>query len=106
MNATATHQPATISETITETADRRLFTTDKYERMIAAGILTEDEHLELLDGEIVRMSPIGAHHAYAVRTLTNLLVKQVGHIAIVDVQNPIRFSDSSMPIPDIAVLHQ
>lgn len=82
----------------------RTFTAAEYERMIETGILSEDEQIELIGGEMYYMSPIGVHHAYAVRTLTNLLVKQIGHIAIIDVQNPIRLDDNSMPLPDIAVL--
>lgn len=45
----------------------RRFTTDEYAHMIAIGILTEDERLELLDGEIVVMSPIGSRHAACVK---------------------------------------
>lgn len=82
----------------------RTFTAAEYERMIETGILSEDEQIELLGGEINAMSPIGVQHAYAVRTLTNLLVKQSGHVAIIDVQNPIRLDDNSMPLPDIAAL--
>jgi len=83
----------------------RTFTAAEYERMIEIGILSEDERIELLGGEICAMSPIGVRHAYTVRTLTNLFVKHVGHAAIIDVQNPIRLDDDSMPLPDIAVLH-
>jgi len=82
----------------------RPFTAAEYERMVESGILSEDENIELLGGEINEKSPIGVHHAYAVRTLTNLLVKQIGHAAIIDVQNPIRLDEDSMPLPDIAVL--
>lgn len=82
----------------------RTFTTAEFERMVETGILSEDEQIELLGGEINAMSPIGVPHAYAVRTLTNLLVKQIGHAAIIDVQNPIRLDDNSMPLPDIAAL--
>jgi Uma2 family endonuclease len=82
----------------------RTFTVAEYERMVEAGILSEDERVELLDGEINAMSPIGVPHANAVRVLTNLLVKQIGHAAIIDVQNPFRLNDNSMPQPDLAAL--
>lgn len=85
--------------------EHRSFTMAEYERMVEIGILSEDERVELLDGELYRMSPIGARHVHAVRTLTNLLVKQIGHRALIDVQNPIRLDDDSVPQPDIAVLH-
>jgi Uma2 family endonuclease len=82
----------------------RTFTAAEFERMVETGILAEDERVELLDGEINAMSPIGVPHANAVRVLTNLLVKQIGHTAIIDVQNPIRLNDNSMPLPDLAAL--
>ena len=49
---------------------RRQFTVDEYERMGAAGILGEDDRVELLDGEIVEMTPIGPRHASCVDRLT------------------------------------
>ncbi|MHB8647731.1 MAG: Uma2 family endonuclease [Thermomicrobiales bacterium] len=82
----------------------RTFTAAEDERMTETGILSEDERVELLGGEINAMSPIGGQHAYAVRTLTNLFVKPIGHAVIINVQNPIRLDDNSMPLPDIAVL--
>jgi Uma2 family endonuclease len=82
----------------------RTFTTAEFERMVEAGILAEDERVELLGGEINAMSPIGVPHAYAVRVLNGLLTRQVGHVAIIDVQNPIRLDDNSMPLPDLAAL--
>lgn len=82
----------------------RTFTVAEYESMIATGILSEDERIELLGGEINYMSPIGVHHAHAVRVLNNLLNRQIGHAAVIDVQNPIRLDDNSMPLLDLAAL--
>lgn len=86
-------------------ATRHRFTVDDYHRMAAAGVLGEDDRVELLEGEIVDMSPIGARHAACVNRLTRLLTSRLGDRAIVAVQNPVRLSDLSEPQPDVAVLH-
>lgn len=77
---------------------------DEYQQMAEKGILDEDERIELLGGEMYHMAAIGVRHANAVRVLNRRLNRQVGTIAIVDVQNPIRLDDTSMPQPDILVL--
>lgn len=83
---------------------QRLFTADEYERMIATGIFTEDERVELIDGEIRAMSPIGSRHAACVKRLIALLTEQLGRRVIISAQDPIRLSDDTEPQPDIAVL--
>jgi len=82
----------------------RRFTVDEYHRMAEAGILTEDERVELLDGWIVPMSPIGSPHAGCVNRLTRLLTGLLRDSAIVSVQNPVVLNDRWEPEPDIAVL--
>ena len=72
--------------------------------MAETGILTEDDRVELIEGEIVEMSPIGSRHAACVNRLNMLLSRQVGQSAIVSVQNPIIVNDYSEPEPDLAVL--
>jgi Uma2 family endonuclease len=72
--------------------------------MAETGILTEDDRVELIEGEIVEMSPIGSRHAACVNRLNMLLSRQAGHSFIVSVQNPIIVSDYSEPEPDLAVL--
>jgi len=52
---------------------RRWFTAGEYNRMVEAGILTEDDRVELIEGEIVEMSPIGSRHAACVNRLTSTL---------------------------------
>jgi Uma2 family endonuclease len=85
--------------------EHRLFTVDEYYRMAAAGILSEDDRVELIDGEIVRMPPIGSNHASVVDTLAALLTSQLRRDqAIVRVQNPVRLSDLSELQPDISLL--
>lgn len=72
--------------------------------MIDAGILSEDDSVELIEGEVIKMSPIGKFHAACVKRLNELLVFLVGRTAIVSVQDPIRLSDFSEPQPDLALL--
>ena len=80
------------------------FTVDEYHRMAEVGLLGEDDRVELLEGEIIDMSPIGSRHAACVNRLTRLLATGLGDRAIVAVQNPVRVSDLSEPQPDLAVL--
>lgn len=82
----------------------RLFTVEEYDRMGEAGILGEDDRVELINGEIVQMTPIGSHHAACVHRLVALLSKHVAGRAIVLVQNPVRASELSEPQPDLGLL--
>ncbi len=68
------------------------------------GILTERDRVELIEGELIAMSPIGSEHAGAVNALNRRLVQVVGERGIVAVQNPVRLDDLSEPQPDFAVL--
>lgn len=83
---------------------RRAFTVAEYDRLIETGILREDEQIELIEGVIVEMSPIGSRHVACVNRLNMLLVGFLGPRAIISVQNPIQLSDYSEPQPDLAVL--
>lgn len=83
---------------------RRPFTTAEYHRMIEAGILTEDDRIELLDGEIIKMAPIGPRHAACVKRLNAFLSRKVSRVAIVGAQDPIHLDDYSEPQPDISLL--
>jgi len=82
---------------------RKRFTIDKYHHVAEAGILHEDDRVELIDGEIIEMGPIGKHHAAIVNRLIAVLPEQVGRRAIVSPQNPLLLSDESEPQPDIAL---
>jgi len=79
-------------------------TVDEYERMGEAGIFHPDSRLELLEGEIYEMSPIGSHHAACVKFLSNILNRQLGDRLIISTQDPVRLDDFSEPQPDVAVL--
>lgn len=83
---------------------RRRFTVEDYYRMAQAGIFTEDDRVELLEGDIVMMTPIGSRHASCVARLTHLFTAVLGERAIVWVQNPLRLGADSEPQPDLALL--
>lgn len=95
------------SQTPTSTAPtRHRITVEEYERMIAANVWPEDERLELIEGELVRMSPINAPHAAAVKRLAEMIKDQLGKRVLVGVQDPIVLDDQSEPEPDISVLRR
>ena len=84
---------------------RYRFTVDEYERLAQANVLTQCDRVELLDGDIVEMTPIGDRHASIVARLSNLFARRLGDRAIVWPQNPIRLRVvRSMPQPDIVLL--
>jgi len=84
---------------------RYRFTVDEYERLAQARVLTQTDRVELLDGEIVEMTPIGDRHASVVARLTSLFSRLLGDRSIVWVQNPIQLrSVRSMPQPDVALI--
>lgn len=72
--------------------------------MTDAGILSEGDRVELIDGEVVEMSPIGSRHAACVDRLNKLLNRLVAQDVIVRVQNPIVLDDYSEPQPDVSLL--
>ena len=83
----------------------RLFTVAEYHRMADAGIFTEDDRVELIEGEVVTMSPIGPRHAACVKKLRALIQDRLSSsVATVGVQDPIRLSEHSEPLPDISIL--
>ena len=83
---------------------RRPITVAEYHRMGEVGILGERDRVELIEGELVAMSPNGSYHTGTVNRLTHSLVHAVGDRAIVSVQNPVRLDDLSEPQPDFALL--
>jgi hypothetical protein len=83
---------------------RHRLTRDHYHRMGAAGILGENDRVELLDGQLVDMSPIGPRHALVVDALNELLVTAFAGRARVRVQSPVVLDDGSEPQPDLALL--
>ena len=84
--------------------ERYRFTAADYHRLAEAGILGEDDRVELIAGEIVEMSPVGGRHVEAVSRFTRLLSRQVGDGMLVNVQSPIRLTNDGEPEPDLAVV--
>src|SRR5215471_13271332 len=83
---------------------RHQWTVEEYHRMGAVGLLDADSRVELLEGEIIEMAPIGDAHAATSNRLNRLLVLAVGERGIVAVGNPVRLSQRSEPQPDFSVL--
>ncbi len=82
----------------------RRFTTGEYARLIETGILAEDERVELIEGEIITMAPIGSRHAATVNRLNRLLgYLSASNRVFVSVQNPVHLDDYSEPQPDLVV---
>ena len=83
---------------------RRRFTVAEYYAMAEAGVLAYDERVELLDGDVIAMPPIGDWHASRVKRLNNSMLTPVRGRAIVSVQDPVRLGDNSEPEPDVMLL--
>jgi Uma2 family endonuclease len=83
---------------------RYRFTRSDYHRMVQTGILQPDARVELIDGEIIEMSPIGDRHLACVDRLTRIFVRGVGDDAIVRVQGSIALDDNGEPEPDLVLL--
>ncbi|MBA2443054.1 MAG: Uma2 family endonuclease, partial [Rubrobacter sp.] len=83
---------------------RRRFDTTEYHRMAETGILSEGDRVELVDGEVVEMSPIGSAHQAVVDRLTRMLVAFAASDYVARVQGPIRLDEHNEPQPDLALL--
>ena len=83
---------------------RHRISVDAFHRMGEAGILGVADRVELIDGEIIDMSPIGALHAAIVARLASYFSQRLGGVAVVWCQNPVRLDDTSEPEADIAIL--
>jgi Uma2 family endonuclease len=83
---------------------RHLISVDAFHRMGETGILGPADRVELIEGDIIDMSPIGVLHAAIVARLASYFSQRLGGAAVVWCQNPLRLDDISEPEPDIAVL--
>jgi Uma2 family endonuclease len=94
-----------VSTTSTSTpVALRRFTRDEYDRMIATGFFHPEERLELIDGQIVEMSPQGSRHSTAVQLVWKALAAALGPGVEVRVQMPLALDERSEPEPDVAVV--
>ena len=83
---------------------RHRFSVDDYYRMAESGILKEHDRVELIEGEIVEMTPIGSRHAAVVDRLNRSLRMLPEERYLVRVQSPVRLDPHSEPQPDVSVL--
>ena len=84
---------------------RRRFSVEEFHRMAQAGLLGEDDRVELLEGEIWQMSPIGSRHAACLRRLRRLFTPlETQGLCLLAVQDPLRLSPHSEPQPDLLLL--
>jgi Uma2 family endonuclease len=81
------------------------FTVKDYHRMAEADIFDPDDRVELIDGEVVKMAPIGTRHAACVRRLARLFMTALPQeVSVVDIQDPMELSEYSEPQPDVTLL--
>ena len=81
---------------------KHLFTVEEFHAM--PEVFNEDDRVELIEGEIIEMAAIGNRHMFFVNQLNDILVPQVGSLATISVQNPVRLGDLSEPQPDLVIL--
>ena len=80
------------------------FTVESYQRLAELGILPNDARVELIDGQVVEMRPIGGPHASCVRRLIHRFGQRLPQVVMIDVQNPVVLDESNAPQPDLALL--
>lgn len=85
---------------------RHRFTVEDYYRMAEAGIFDEDSRVELIDGEIIDMPPIGPRHSDGVDRLAEMFITRLAGVARVRIQNPVHLDEHNDPEPDIALVRR
>ena len=86
---------------------RHRFTVEEYHKMAEAGLLSEDDRVELIEGEVIEMAPIGSRHHACVMRLDELLRRPgVPGGYIVSVQGPVRLDEGNELQPDLALLRR
>jgi Uma2 family endonuclease len=84
--------------------ERWQFNVDQFYQLAEVGVLTPDDRVELIEGEIIKMGPIGSPHAACVAKTYQRLSETLSGRVIVWIQNPVRLNDFSEPVPDVALL--
>jgi Uma2 family endonuclease len=90
--------------TMSAQLEPRRFNVTEYYQMAEAGILSDDERVELIEGEVIKMGSIGSKHAACIARLSGLFHNRMSNQAIPWVQNPVRLSDFSEPVPDVCLV--
>lgn len=85
---------------------RYRFTVDDFHRMVEVGILSEDSRVELIDGEVVEMPPIGPRHQNDVDIIAEVLSERFRDVARVRTQGPVQLGPNDEPFPDIALVRR
>jgi Uma2 family endonuclease len=93
-----------MSTAMQEWPRRHRITVDHYYRMADVGLFAPDERVELINGEIIDMPPMGSRHASKLQQLATALTLSIGARAILRQQLPLRLSEDSEPMPDITVV--
>jgi Uma2 family endonuclease len=83
---------------------KHCFSVNEYHMMADSGIFSEEDRVELIDGEIIDMSPIGSRHAACVARLTDIFSQAIVSKASVWVQNPVLINEISEPVPDVTLV--
>jgi len=89
---------------VLEYPQRHAVSAEEYLRMGESGVFAPEARLELIEGEIVEMAPIGSPHAGMVNILIRLFSRAAGDLAVVSAQNPVIVGDRSVPQTDVALL--
>jgi Uma2 family endonuclease len=84
--------------------ERTRISADRYQKMVETGVLTKYDRVELIDGDIINMAPIGTRHSAATARLNRLFVLSAGDSAIVSPGGSVRLGDYSVPQPDLMLL--
>lgn len=104
--STSPGSAVSVPESLLYARERRI-TVEEYHAMREAGIFSEDDRIELLDGHLIAMPPIGPAHSHGVNDLADLFNQQLYAFddppVQVSVQNPIQLGEYGEPQPDLVL---